>query len=408
MKNNQRTIRELISDVAIELNRLKYTELSIHTSYTIPWNRFLKYAGEHCESYFSEGLGERYLSEQHQYPQNYTGKLPDRVKRDVRCIRVLGDFQAHNVIFCSRKRVFKTFPERFQFMHSLIEEYIVIRDLKKSSITKIKGTLETFFRYIDANKVDSLNDITASHISGFIASKTGYANATVCREAVNLRCVLKFAYEKGITENDLSEYVPHIRRLSNQKLMSYWDKQTTEKLLNSIDRGNPKGKRDYAIMLIAARYGIRSGDIIKLKLSDIDWEKQCIEFTQSKTNEPICFPLFWDIFDSIKDYYQFGRPPTSCQNVFVKHCAPYNEFSGLTHLSRYFSFAGIDVTGKPHGLHSLRHTLASRLLEKNVPVTTIAEILGHTDIHTTTEYLHIDLHNLKQCALDPDEVTLYG
>ena len=404
MEQNARTIRELISDVTAELIRLNYSALTRHTSYEVPWNRFLSYADEHSEQYFSESLGERYLSEKYQYPQNYSGQLPERVKREVRCIRILGDFRAHNAILRARKRVYKVLPQVFQPLNVLIDEYAEIQNYSKSSVVRMSETLNTFFWYLEGNNVKSLDETTAHHISGYIASKIGYANATVSRDASTLRCILKFLHNKGASVNDLSEIVPKIRRLRNQTLPSYWSRATVENLINSIDRGNPTGKRDYALFLLTARLGIRSGDIMNLKLGDIYWDKQYIEFTQQKTGEILRLPLLDDIAQSIIDYYKDGRPQTSCQNVFVKHCAPYNEFANITHLRRHFTRAGIVVPGQSCGLHSLRHTLASRLLEENIPVLTISEILGHSDIHTTNDYLHIDINNLKKCAIDPEGV----
>jgi integrase len=164
------------------------------------------------------------------------------------------------------------------------------------------------------------------------------------------------------------------------------------------------GKRDYTMILFAVRYGIRSCDISNLKLSDIDWDNWQIEFRQLKTGGLLRLPLLEDIAQSLMDYYKYGRPKTACQNIFIRHCAPYNDIPCISYLGKYFSRAGIDVSGRKHGLHSLRHTLASRLLEENVDLLTIADILGHLDIHTTNDYLHIDIENLKKCALDPEEV----
>jgi hypothetical protein len=165
MEKNPRTIRELISDVTAEFERLEYTKLSVHTGYTIPWKRFLRYADERGEQYFSESLGERYLSDTHQYPQNYSGKLPDRVKRDVRSIRVLGDFQAHHAILKSRGRADRNLPPPFKFLYPILDEYATLREYTKSSIKRMRDTLHTFFWYIDGNKVETLNDSNGRKIA---------------------------------------------------------------------------------------------------------------------------------------------------------------------------------------------------------------------------------------------------
>lgn len=239
----------------------------------------MQYTDDLGEVYFSESLGEKYLSEKYGYPQNYNGGLPDKVKCEVRYIRILGDFQTHGAVLRSRGRVDRSLPTAFKFLVPTFEEYATLREYSKSSIRRMHDTLHTFFWYIEGNKIETLNGITAEHISVFIASKTGYSNLTVCRDMSVLRGVLKFLSDRGLSEKDLSKYVPRIKRLRNQTLPSYWDKEIVEKLLNSIDRGNPMGKPDYTMILLAVRYGIRSCDIANLKLHDIDWDNWQIALT---------------------------------------------------------------------------------------------------------------------------------
>lgn len=408
MESKIRTIRELIEDVTAELIRLNYSELSRHISYEIPWKRFIKYADECGEIYFTEALGEKYLSEKYQYPQKYSGRLPDRLKREVRCIRILGDFQAHNVVLRARKRVFSVLPQAFQLLIPLIDEFVELHEYSKSSIVRTNQTLNTFLWYIDGNNVKSLNEITAQHLSGYIASKAGYSNATVSRDANTLRTILNFFHSKGLSDNDLSKFVPKIKRLRHQTIPSNWSKDEVDKILTTVDRGNPTGKRNYAILLLVSKLGLREGDVINLKLDDIHWDKLYIEFRQQKTGVLLRLPLLNDVGEAIIEYYRYGRPTTECQHIFVKHLAPFNEFICMGHMMRkYTALAKLDTVNHAKGLHSLRHTLASRLLEENVSVIAISEILGHSDIHTTNDYLHIDIANLKKCAIDPNEVLAY-
>ena len=405
MSCQKRTIRELIADVTAELIRLKYSELSMRISYSIPWNRFLKYADAQNELYFTEDLGEQYLSEKYQYPENYSGGLPDGVKRNVRCIRILGDFQAHNAILRARKRVFRVLPQSFQPLVPLIEEFAQLHEYTKSSIVRMNETLHTFFWYLENNQLTSLNEVTSRHLSRYIASKVGYSNATVSRDVSTLRSILKFFHSKNMSNSDLSEVVPKVRRLRRQTIPSNWSKDEVERILSVVDRGNPTGKRDYAILLLVSKLGLRESDVINLKLDDIYWDKLYIEFRQKKTVVLLRLPLLNDVGEAIIDYYRYGRPITDCQNVFVKHCAPLNEFINMGFLMRkYTSLAGVENANHAKGLHSLRHTLASRLLEEKVPIITISEILGHSDIHTTNDYLHVDIENLKKCAINPSEV----
>jgi integrase len=155
------------------------------------------------------------------------------------------------------------------------------------------------------------------------------------------------------------------------------------------------------------RLGMRAGDIRNLKLENLHWGRDSVEYTQGKTNVPVSLPLLAEVGDAIIEYLKYGRPSTQSRNVFVNHNAPHREFSEHNSMYRimnkHLSIAGIDTHGKQRGLHTLRHSLAGALLGNNISLPLISEILGHVDTNTTGEYLKIDLNNLRKCAL---EVTL--
>ena len=180
-------------------------------------------------------------------------------------------------------------------------------------------------------------------------------------------------------------------------------------MLESIDRGNPTGKRDYAILLLVTKLGIRAGDIKSLTLSDLNWQLKSIEIRQNKTKNSVTYPILDDIGWALIDYLKNARPVSNSPFVFLRMNAPYEEFaedSGLHFIIRkYMRASGITVPkGQRHGFHSLRHTLASTLLENQIPLHVISEILGHINSKSTMIYLHTSLEGLRLCALDPEEV----
>lgn len=179
-----------------------------------------------------------------------------------------------------------------------------------------------------------------------------------------------------------------------------------EKLLQAIDRGNPSGQRDYAIILLAARLGIRTLDIKRLQLADLDWAKSRIELRSSKTGELVYLPLLPDIGWAIIEYLKNGRPKVDSPYVFLRHLAPLEPFSDEDRLNqiiaKYMRIARIPISPhKKRGMHSLRHTLASRLLAEHTPLPIISDILGHASTESTATYLKVDVDQLRQCALDP-------
>jgi len=191
-------------------------------------------------------------------------------------------------------------------------------------------------------------------------------------------------------------------------LVSYM-KEDVLKLLNAIDREDSKGKRDYAIILIVVRLGLRASDIRNIRITDINWQRRTINLTMQKTGYPIELPLLDDIGWAVIDYLKNGRPDTKCNRLFVRHRAPFDAVGEnetfYRELHRYMQAVGITPPKSGHcGLHSLRSTLARQMLDSNVPLSVISETLGHQNINTTSIYLKIDIEGLRKCALDPEEV----
>ena len=207
----------------------------------------------------------------------------------------------------------------------------------------------------------------------------------------------------------MASKLPKVRTPRNASIPYVWPKENIQKLLNAIDREDPKGKRDYAILLIAIRLGLRISDIRSLRYSSINWTRQTINLKMIKTGQPIELPLLKDVGWAIIDYLKNGRPATNSECLFVRHKAPFNAFGDRNafgkELHRYIVKAGLNIPGNVvHGMHSLRSTLAGNLLEIKSPLPIISEALGHQSVNTTSIYLKIDLEGLRKCAIDPEEV----
>ncbi len=134
-----------------------------------------------------------------------------------------------------------------------------------------------------------------------------------------------------------------------------------------------------------------------------------IEITQAKTRMPLRLPLTSELGEGLIDYLKSGRPKSAHREVFLKMNPPFEPFMGnhLYHIVTYWRLlAGIRFKSpQKHGIHSLRHTLATRLLQKGTPLSTIAEILGHTSLESTRIYAKADVEALRNVALDPEEMN---
>ena len=197
--------------------------------------------------------------------------------------------------------------------------------------------------------------------------------------------------------------VPSIRLVRERTIPSVYSKDEVERILACIDRCSIKGKRDYAMLSLAARLGLRSSDICGLTFGSLNWEKNMIEIFQKKTKKSVQLPLLNEVGDAIIDYLRF-RPKSSTNYVFLRVANPperLHNHSLYEIVTKYMRRAGVKIPpGKKHGPHALRHSLSSLMLEKRVPLPVISEILSHTSTETTKVYLKIDISHLRECALD--------
>jgi integrase/recombinase XerD len=259
----------------------------------------------------------------------------------------------------------------------------------------------------------SCSDITSQLLSQFTETLIDYHPKSIQAILTVLRSFLRFLYLKSYHAKDLSGDVPHIKNHYYPSIPNAWKAEDVKHILAAVDRGNPLGKRDYAILLLVTRLGMRVGDIRDLKLSSLKWDIKKIEIVQQKTAHSISYPLLDDIGWAIIDYLKHGRPITDSPYLFVRLLAPFESFGKHANLhqiiTKYTRLGGVALPkGAKRGMHSLRHALASLLLEQHTPLPIISEILGHVSTQSTNVYLKIDQENLRKCALDPEEVLLYA
>jgi len=219
-----------------------------------------------------------------------------------------------------------------------------------------------------------------------------------------IRAFLKWLAVIGTTKTDMSTLVPHYKKAF--KIPVTYSKKEILKVENIIDRSTGIGKRDYAILLMATRLGMRSGDIVNIRFDNLDFENEKLAFIQQKTGEELVLPLLPDIKKALEDYINNGRPKTSESIVFIRQLAPYQ---GITtsvlrfETTRYFRSAGINITGKKHGPHSFRSSLASSMVNDAVPYEAVRKILGHSNLNTIKHYANLDIKTLRQCAIEVPE-----
>lgn len=407
MQVNQLTATELITATKAELLRTGYSLLSLKAIERV-WNNFRIYLQTKDIVYFSRDVGIAFLEERYHFgssPDSHTNK--DRL----RSIQLLEDFKIHQKILIRRKDTKSEFALPFK------EIFCTFMDVRKAAGISIR-TLESyniylrrFSHYLADHKVTLVTQIDVSHIHGFIQSSAAvYSNATIYCTSCLLRVLFRYLYDHQMINKHLALSVPTVKCSKKSKVPSAYSQEETQRLLDCVDRGSPKGKRDYAILLIAVRLGIRASDICELTFESFKWESNTIELKQGKTSESIVLPILNDVGEAVIDYIKYGRPTVETKEIFLRLSAPVGRMRAPTlHsiVTYYMNKAGITIPeGKKHGPHSLRHSLASALLHKNTPMPVISEVLGHTNSDTTSVYLKIDTLHLREYSLDVPPVKV--
>jgi len=416
MKKKQSTakkpsLEELVFGALSQLQTLGYNGRSIRR-YQATWNRLIKFAKQQC---FNDQLSEKLITqflEHHGIQSNEkTDQKPSWCKHAEYSLKILWQFARYGY---------------FERIHTLIQKLNIPNDMKtvlndyikyceekryigKYCIRERLRQVSLFLDFAATEGVQSFEQIQAQHLSTFISTLWRFSNKTVSRIVSDLRQFLNYIFLRDLITQNLSQALPTVHVPQYAKIPSVWDKELVLKLLSAVDRSSPKGKRDFAILLLACRLGLRTGEIRDLTLDQINWEAESISIVQSKTQQTLTLPLMEDVGNALIDYIQFGRPKTHYRQVFLRlspAAVPFSEDAHLYQIVKYWKdLAGIKFRSKQRqGLHSLRHSLATYLLEEGTPFPVISNILGHRSTRSTMIYAKSSVELLRQVALPIAEV----
>jgi len=269
-----------------------------------------------------------------------------------------------------------------------------------------KSDLNQHFFWLMQNGCHRLEDVDADTIRRYIVHcSEKYQALTLSFIKCRLRKIYRFWFETGRLSNDFTDIFSFPSRYP-RKIIPAPSQADIAKVMSQIDRSRPKGKRDYAMILLATVTGLRRCDIVRLKLTDIDWQKGEIRIVQHKTNKPIALPLTGDAGKALKDYILNGRTSPSRQvpkeydEIFltVNHpCHPLVKGEAIT--AAYANYAEkADV--KSSGFHGLRRALGRDMVAAEVPLPIVAQVFDHDDVDTTKVYVSLESKHLAECAMD--------
>ncbi len=402
-------IGEIAEHIVQEMERLQYSPLTIK-GFRNHVRRLAEFVRQETgEDFFDETLGAAYLRATINFPfespRPLTGAEADRI----RCVRRIGEYQLYGALMWSANRRKSEVDWALGDSQAITAYVESVQTADNSEATKKLRVnhIRVFYEFLACRHVDGIQELSPQIISAYAKSLQGGSPVYTKHLLATLRYYFRFLYCNGFTKQDWSFSVPKVMAPKNANIPVLWQKSDVEHLLESIDRGNPIGKRNYAIILLVAQLGLRISDVAELRLENLRWERKELMVTQHKTSNPVILPMLENVGWAIIDYLQRGRPNVDEPYVFLTSKAPYTKLeptSVTCILDRQRQRCGIPKpTGSVGGMHSLRHALARRLLESGTPLSEVADIMGHTSFSSTSPYLKVDIEGLRACALSLGE-----
>lgn len=402
------SLKRLVSHALRDLERLRYSTKSMWR-YRAVWDRLIAFAEENGLVLYSDELAHRFLDV---WAPRDAERIPsgDGWRRYAAfAVEVLGDFSRNGSIRRTRTDLSNvTIPPAMEKPLADYEEYCRDRrHLRGASVVERMRSLTIFVDFLHSRNVLRLEQLQRADLTDFVASRRRFRPKTVAGNVCSVRLFLRFLAMRGILPEDLGHALPTIRVPRDATIPSVWHPELVARLLDVVDRSSPKGKRDYAILLLACRLGLRVGDIRALTLDELNWQAATIDLTQSKTQATLRLPLPEEVGEALIDYLKFGRPKTEHREVFLQLKRPYGPFGSRSQLynivTHWRRAAAIEFrTPQRQGLHSLRHTLATELLRAETPINVISDILGHATTASTLIYAKADTEALRGAALDTE------
>lgn len=295
--------------------------------------------------------------------------------------------------------------QEFLLLYSRFIDNLTFYGRSENTIQSSRNLVRQFLLFLEDNGCSTLSMVSLNMVPSFFQHLLATYNSTSIRTvASHIRSFLRFA-EGG---ERLLPLVPSrcVRSKTIIPILSYKEHDA----LKSVLKTRKVPLRDKAIILLALRTGLRAVDIVGMKLEDIDWVNDTISIIQSKTGKPFKIPLTADVGNVLSSYILNERPKTENPCVFLRSLAPFRPLSGHSAcyalVRKSFYQAGIRLGNERKGIHVIRHSAASRMLSKGVPVTTISSMLGHSNKTSTDIYLSTDAESMRGCAIDLAEIPM--
>ncbi|CAE6856847.1 site-specific integrase [Paraburkholderia aspalathi] len=383
-----------IASFSRSINDQGYSAFSLNRQVQIAagFSRWLKQSGIELGSVCSDHA-IRYF--------RYRARHVRLARGDRAALRHLIDFLDHEGLIAGQK-IPERRPTPVERYVQAYEEYLRdARALARATIVNYLPFIRDFLKACFGDGRIRISRLRAVDVVRFVqqeASRLRPKRAKLMTTA--LRSFLRYARYRGNITLDLAAAVPSVANWSMSSIPRSIPTEQIRQLLSSIDRHSATGRRDYAILLLLARLGLRAGEVTFLELDDIDWGAGQLS-VHGKSGQRSALPVPADVGKAIAEYLRHGRPLSPCRRVFLRARAPIAGFRGSIAVSsvvrRCIQRAG--VSSPTTGAHQFRHALATEMLRHGASLGEIGELLGHHHPDTTTIYAKVDIKALRKLAV---------
>jgi site-specific recombinase XerD len=276
--------------------------------------------------------------------------------------------------------------------HSGVSESTLVRDVETA-----RGFLGQLRRGMNSIARATLTDVDA-----FVRTLAArLSKRTVADTCSSLRAFLRFLYMTGKLPVDLASGVIAPRYRTDERPPRTLPWKDVQQILRSISRTEAPGRRDFAIVLLLATYGLGAAEVLAIRLEDVDWQAGVLRVRRPKTNVSIELPLLPAVAQALTAYLRWERPPArSVQQIFLRENMPYEPITSgaIRHRIRHYASL-VGISTKVIGAHAFRHSHASRQIDSGANVKVVSDILGHRSSSSTSVYVRVALKRLRAVAL---------
>jgi site-specific recombinase XerD len=366
-------------------------------------NVILRRHAAHGLEYYSETLIEAMLSDMIERCHNSQAERIafKRVRKAAVLLREMYHKGAITLVQLPKLEQRKPLPSFSKLLHHFCEHSVRTGALMKSTVMNAKSSVRMLLFALEDSGFRSFDGVTLTIVSETVTQTAKRYTSGLPSAIFIIKKFLRHLHEHGFTAEDFSRAIPELVA-HRSTFREGFTPEEIALLLGAPDMETPKGKRDYAMMLLAVQTGLRACDVVNIRRENIDWRAKEIHIVQRKTGQPLSLPLTAEAGNAIAEYILHGRPESNLSYIFL--CCigvkrPISNSSASNIVTRYMKRVGIYSASSRRGFHSFRRSFGTRLLQSEVPVDMIRQLLGHTRIDSLKPYLSVDEQSLKSCAI---------